>query len=155
MSHGFTRFDSCPDMLLAGVRRHHTMSDAGVTVPEQWNEFRELGLTGGRVMGAYCGMTPDGFEYMAGREVQSFDRLPPELGRMRVPAQNYAVFRHEGNAREIGATWQSIWRDWLPGSGYEDAETPPLEVPGQSFDPDTGEGGLEIWFPVRETAAGS
>lgn len=154
-THGFIRFDSGPGTLLAGVRRHHRMSHAQVSVPEQWTEFRELGLNGGRVIGAYCSMTQDGFEYMAGREVQRFDKLPPEIGRMRVPAQKYAVFKHEGNVREIGLTWQSIWRDWLPESGYEDAETPPLEVFGRSFNPDTGEGGLEIWFPVHERGAGS
>jgi AraC family transcriptional regulator len=42
--------------------------------------------------------------------------------------------------------------EWLPGSAFEDAETPAFELYDHRFDPETGAGGFEIWFPVRARA---
>ena len=147
------RIEAAPAMLLAGLRQQHDMAGAEASIPEQWRRFRELGLVGSRggpTYGATAGASRDGFEYLTGVEVESFGGLPDGLGRMRVPAQTYAVFAHEANVSSLGSTWQHIWREWLPGSGYEDAETPPFERYGPEFDAGTGEGGFEIWFPVRE-----
>lgn len=141
-------------MLLAGLRRQHTMAGAGTSVPEQWNEFRSLGsidASGRTVYGAICGSDGDGFEYMTGVQVDSFDGVGEDVGRMRVPAQEYAVFTHRGRISEVSALWQHIWRDWLPRSGYEDAETPPLERYGSGFNAEMGDGEFEIWFPVRRS----
>lgn len=149
------RFESAPGMLLAGVRRHHRLSEVAHSMTQQWQDFMKLRLPhvrGTRAYGAYCGMTDDGFEYLAGVEVDGFDDLPAEVGRVRIPPQQYAVFTHAGNVSQIGSTWERIWREWLPASGYEDAETPPFELYDERFDPATGEGGLEIWFPVRRRA---
>ena len=129
------------------------MPDAETSVPEQWRAFRPLGIhsaSGRTAYGAICGTTADGFEYLTGVEVDSFDGLAPDVGRMRIPAQQYAVFAHGGHISELGALWQHIWRDWLPQAKYEDAETPPFERYDAWFNADTGEGGFEIWFPVRK-----
>lgn len=153
MSEIFNRFDSAPETLVAGIRRNHSMTEAQTTVPRQWAEFWDLGLQeadGRRAFGAYCSMSAEGFEYMTGVEVEDFEDLPSGIGRMRIPAQQYAVFAHTENVSNIGRTWQQIWRNWLPESGFEDAHTPPFELYDERFDPDTGEGGLEVWFPVRE-----
>jgi hypothetical protein len=34
-------------------------------------------------------------------------------------------------------------------SGYKDAETPPFELYDERFDVAIGDGGREIWFPVK------
>lgn len=141
-------------MLLAGLRRHHAMAGAAATIPAQWQEFRRLGtLPGQREATAYgvvCGSVPSAgtFEYMCAAEVASFDALPPDLGRMRVPAQRYAVFTHRGHVATLRATWDAIWREWLPRSGHQPANTPDFERYDARFDPRTGEGEIEIWFPV-------
>lgn len=155
-SFGPDRMESRPPMLLAGIRREHRMATVHESMAAQWQDFRRLGLTGigpPRAYGAYCSMSMGGFEYLSGVEVASFDGLGEEVGRMRVPAQQYAVFRHDGNVGALGETWGRIWRDWLPRSGYVDAETPPFELYDGAFDPETGDGGLEIWFPVRQEDA--
>jgi AraC family transcriptional regulator len=152
MNDSFDRFESAPAMLVAGLRRQHAMSEAPASIPRQWSDFMQLDLpavNAQRAVGAYCSMSADGFEYLTGVEVEGFDDLPDDVGRMRIPAQDYAVFVHDGHVSEIGRTWQGIWKDWLPGSGYEDADTPPFELYDERFDPATGEGGFEIWFPVR------
>jgi AraC family transcriptional regulator len=85
---------------------------------------------------------------MVAVEVKSFDAIPKDLGRMRVPAVRYAVFRHEGNVATIQDTWKQIF-DWLPRSGMQSAQTPDFEVYDEHFDGATGEGGVEIWLGVK------
>ncbi len=90
-------------MLLAGIRRHHAFAGMAKGIPTQWEDFLKLGplptQVGTTAYGAICGGDPktEQMEYMCAVEVQSFDAVPKELGRMRVPAVRYAVFLHEGN----------------------------------------------------------
>ncbi|HET7607665.1 MAG TPA: GyrI-like domain-containing protein, partial [Gammaproteobacteria bacterium] len=108
------RFEDGRPMLLAGIRRKHTFASMGVDIPRQWNELEKLGKLPGQVgttaYGAICGgdARKQTMEYMVGVEVKSFDAVPKELGRMRVPAARYAVFLHEGNVATIQETWQQI-----------------------------------------------
>jgi AraC family transcriptional regulator len=149
------RFEDGRAMLLAGVRRTHSYEDAPDGIPAQWRALRELGGVPGRrgtsAYGVMCGHSAEArtLEYMAGVEVTSFHGLAPEYGRMRVPAQRYAVFAHSGHPSTVRDAWDAIIHQWLPRSGWQSAETPDFEVYGERFDPRTGEGGLEIWIGVR------
>jgi AraC family transcriptional regulator len=142
-------------MLLAGLRRVHTFSGAGEGIPQQWRAFRELGTLPGQqgtaAYGVMCGadMQAQTFEYMTAAEVATFEGVGPEYGRMRVPAQRYAVFTHRGPASTLQATWEAIWHQWLPRSGYELANTPEFEVYDAGFDPQTGSGVIEVWASIR------
>ena len=139
-------------MLLAGIRRRHKMSEAAVTIPQQWEEFRAHPWRherAPRAFGVFCSATDQVLEYMTAIEVESFDEVPGDMGRMRVPTQRYAVFAFEEHVSKVAAAWERIWTAWLPGSGYEDAETPAFELYDLKFDPATGDGGFEIWFPIR------
>jgi AraC family transcriptional regulator len=124
-------------------------------IPRQWDDFQALGRLPGQLgktaYGAICGGDPQTqtMEYMCAVEVESFDGLPKELGRMRVPAVRYAVFLHEGNVATIQRTWQEIFSTWLPSSGLRTANTPDFEVYAETFDGETGEGGVEIWLGVQ------
>jgi AraC family transcriptional regulator len=149
-----SRYEEGRAMLLAGLRRHHAFDAAATTIPAQWQAFRELGELPGRrdavTYGVVCGSDPAArtFEYMCAAEVDTFDALPRELGRMRVPAQRYAVFTHRGHVSTLRATWDAIWQRWLPGSGQHPADTPDFERYDARFDPRSGSGEVEIWFPV-------
>jgi predicted transcriptional regulator YdeE len=148
------RFEQGRPMLFAGLRRKHTFASMGEGIPRQWDDFTKLGKLPGQVgttaYGAICGGDPKAqtMEYMCAVEVQSFDALPKELGRMRVPAVRYAVFLHEGNVATIRDTWRQIF-SWLPNSGMQSAETPDFELYDERFDGATGEGGVEIWLGVK------
>ena len=148
------RYEDGRPMLFAGIRRKHTFASMGKHMARQWEEFEKLGELPGQVgttsYGAICGGDPktQTMEYMCAVEVQSFDAVPKELGRMRVPAVRYAVFRHDGNVATIQATWKQIF-EWLPSSGMESAHTPDFEVYDERFDGSTGEGGVEIWLGVK------
>ena len=141
-------------MLLAGVRRTHSFAGMGKGLPDQWHEWEKLGELPGQVgttaYGAICGGDPkkQTMEYMCAVEVKSFDAVPKELGRMRVPAARYAVFLHEGNVRTIQETWKQVFA-WLPKSGMKSNETPDFEVYDERFDGKTGDGGVEIWLGVK------
>lgn len=146
-------------MLLAGIRRKHTFASMSKDIPRQWDDFVKLGKLPGQVgttaYGAICGGDPktQTMEYMCAVEVKSFEGVPKELGRMRVPAARYAVFLHEGNVATIQGTWKQIFSSWLPKSGMQSNETPDFEAYDERFDGATGEGGVEIWLGVKAAKA--
>ena len=149
------RYEQGRPMLFAGIRRKHSFAGMGKEIPRQWDDFAKLGKLPGQVgataYGAICGGDPQTqtMEYMCAVEVQSFEALPKELGRMRVPAVRYAVFLHEGNVATIRETWRQVFSEWLPSSGMQSAETPDFEVYDERFDGATGLGGVEIWLGVK------
>ena len=142
------RFEQGRAMLLAGIRRHHEYSTSAHSIPEQWRQFEELESIPGQ-KGTTAYPEKQIFEYMCGVEVTDFEQLPVDLGRMRIPVQHYAVFTHTGHVSALRATWDAIWNGWLPGSGYQPANTPDFELYDERFDPDTESGTIEIWFPVE------
>jgi AraC family transcriptional regulator len=89
------------------------------------------------------------FDYIAGVAVASFSGLPLEFGRVRIPAQKYAVFIHADHVSTVRRTVATIWNKWLPESGLEVADAPNFERYGEAFDGRTGLGGFEIWIPIK------
>jgi predicted transcriptional regulator YdeE len=130
------RFEEGRPMLLAGLRRRHPFD--AVDLAAQWRAFdAELpGRAGANRFGVMCGADDRGFEYMCAVEVESFAGLPEGTGRMRVPAQRYAVFAHDGPPETLRSTWMAIFA-WLERGQYASAHTPDFEVYG----PD---GGIEV-----------
>jgi AraC family transcriptional regulator len=145
-----------PAMLLGGLRRTHSYRDAQRSMVAQWEEFVQMGPVPGQqsatTYGVMCGAWPDEqrFEYMTGVQVASLEALSPEYGRMRVPAQRYAVFTHHGHVSTLHTTWDAIWHEWLPRSGYRMANTPEFERYDERFDPQTGSGTVEIWCSIQD-----
>jgi AraC family transcriptional regulator len=88
-------------------------------------------------------------DYLAGVEVVDFSRVGPELTRLRIPEQRYAVFHHRDHISSIRATMFTILNKWLPESGHQVLDAPELERYGEDFDSRTGLGGLEIWIPIK------
>lgn len=142
--------------LLGGLRRVYSFAGAAESIPAQWQALGTmLPLPGQQCTTAYgvmCGADPQAqtFEYMTGVEVAALDALGPGYGRMRIPAQRYAVFIHPGHASTLHTTWAAIWNDWLPRSGYQAANTPEFEVYGERFDFRTGSGVIEVWASITD-----
>jgi AraC family transcriptional regulator len=156
------RFEDGRPLLIAGVLRRYGCDDGGAGIPSQWRHLApHLGHIQNQVGGALaevaygvCANSDDhgNFDYLAGVEVTEFSDLPPDFATMRIPAQHYAVFRHAEHISQIRTTMRAIWTVWLPASPYEAADAPLFERYGPEFDPRTGEGGLEIWLPVKAKA---
>lgn len=138
-------------MLLGGLRQRHEFAAADLDLARQWQEFRSRPELPGRIgtncFGVMCGADSTGFEYMCGVEVESFASLPAGTGRMRVPAQRYAVFAHDGHTSSLRSTWLQIF-EWLSSGDFESAHAPDFELYGPGSDPLGGVGGVEVWVGV-------
>lgn len=141
-------------ILLAGLSKKYAAGNNSA-IPSQWQAFAPLigsiaGQIGSTTYGVIYNMDDeDNHEYMCAVEVKNFDGLPEDMARLRLPKQTYAVFMHDRHVSEIQATCRAIWSDWLPGSGREPADSPFFERYTGSFDPKTGDGGLEVWLPLK------
>jgi AraC family transcriptional regulator len=67
-----------------------------------------------------------------------------------IPGGKYAVGKFKGTDKQIGAAWDWLLRDWLPGSGMQLDSRPFFEhyPVDASFDPTTGVFESEICIPV-------
>jgi AraC family transcriptional regulator len=148
------RFETSKPLLIAGIGERYTCEN-GAAIPAQWQRFHQSvdripGRVGKVAYGVCCnGDDAGNFDYIAGVEVADFSDLPREFSRVRVPQQRYAVFAHREHISTIRRTVNTIWNQWLPSSGLKAADAPNFERYDENFDPQTGNGGLEIWVPVE------
>jgi AraC family transcriptional regulator len=150
------RFETSKPLLIAGLGERINHENNGAGIPSQWQRFHQSvdnipGRVGKVAYGVCCnGDDAGNFDYIAGVEVIDFSDLPREFSRLRIPEQKYAVFTHAEHISTIRRTVNTIWNHWLPMSGMKAADAPNFERYDETFDPMTGNGGLEIWIPVRE-----
>jgi len=150
------RFETGKPLLVAGVGERYNHENGGAGIPNQWQRFHQSvenipGRIGKVAYGVCCnGDDAGNFDYIAGVEVSDFSDLPREFSRVRIPEARYAVFTHREHISTIRRTVNTIWNRWLPSSGLKAADAPNFERYDENFDPLTGNGGLEIWIPVRE-----
>jgi AraC family transcriptional regulator len=149
------RFETLKPLLIAGLAERYDC-ESSKAIPAQWQRFVPyIGnipdqVGGTTAYGVRHNSDEDGnFDYIAGVEVASFSQLPVELGRVRIPAQTYAVFSHGDHVSTIRRTINTVWTRWLPESSHRVADAPDFERYGKEFDPRTGMGGLEIWIPIK------
>jgi AraC family transcriptional regulator len=150
------RFVTGKALLVAGIGERCTHENGGAGIPNQWQRFHQKvddipDRIGKVAYGVCCNGDDSGnFDYIAGVEVTDFSDLPRDFSRVRIPEQRYAVFSHRDHISTIRRTVNTIWNHWLPTSGLKAADAPNFERYDERFDPMTGDGGLEIWIPVRE-----
>ncbi|WP_347901587.1 GyrI-like domain-containing protein [Pseudomonas purpurea] len=149
------RFETGHFLLIAGLGGRFS-SDTTQDIPKLWDTFiphigKVPGQKGDVTYGICC--NPDGkggFEYIAGVEISKLDDLPELYRWIEVQPQHYAVFTHKGSLDTLAQTFQYIWKTWLPASGHEAADAPEFERYSEDFNPQTGDGVLEIWLPLKE-----
>jgi AraC family transcriptional regulator len=149
------RFETTRPLLIAGLGERYNHEN-GAGIPLQWQRFNQSvhdvpGRIGQVAYGVCCnGDDAGNFDYIAGVEVSDFSDLPRQFVSVRIPEARYAVFAHGEHISTIRRTINAIWNQWLPASGLKVADAPNFERYDEKFDPLTGNGGLEIWVPVRE-----
>lgn len=89
------------------------------------------------------------FEKWAAVEVTGFSSIPDGMEPLVVPAGQYAVFEYEGRASEAQETYEYIFMDWLPHSGFVLDDRPHFAVMGEKYKHDDPESEEELWIPVR------
>jgi AraC family transcriptional regulator len=144
---------------LSGDFTPRTMPDIGKAL---WPRFigqlqgTRLSGVGNRVSwgaGFHCFDDSASFQYLAAVEVSDFAGVPAGWARIEVPRRRYAVFTHHEHVSRLGEAIDAIRRSWLPASGRAadlGGGAPDfLERYGEGFDPASGTGDLEVWFPIR------
>jgi len=149
------RFETGKAFLVAGLSDRFSPGN-GAGIPGLWHRLHQSvadipGRVGQVAYGVCCnGDDAGNFDYIAGVEVSDFSDLPREFSRVRIPEQKYVVFTHGEHVASIRRTVNTIWNHWLPASGFKVADAPNFERYDEKFDPATGNGGFEIWVPIRE-----
>ncbi|THD73709.1 MAG: AraC family transcriptional regulator [Bradyrhizobium sp.] len=149
------RFETSKPLLIAGLGERYTWETSAV-IPGQWQRFNQSvqnipGRIGQVAYGVCCnGDDAGNYDYIAGVEVSDFSDLRREFSTVRIPEAKYAVFTHAKHISTIRRTINTIWNHWLPASGLKVADAPNFERYDANFDPLTGNGGLEIWVPVKD-----
>ena len=148
------RFETSKPLLVAGLGER-VSHDNGAAIPGLWQRFhREIEAVPRRIGKVAYGVCCNGddagnFDYIAGVEVSDFSDLPRAFSRVRLPEQKYAVFTHKDHVSTIRRTINTIWNSWLPASGFVMADASTFERYGETFDPLSGNGGFEIWVPIK------
>ena len=151
------RFETRAAFTIAGMSAHVRPGDQDA-INALWQRFaphigKVPGQVGGMVAYGAVSGSATGVDYLAGVEVTDTSNLPDGFSHVRLPAQKYAVFTHEGHVSKLFDTCTQIWRTWYPQSGLQHAQTAGapqfFERYGEEYDPPKGVGGIEVWVPVK------
>jgi AraC family transcriptional regulator len=143
-----------PEIRIIGLSAHYSY-DAMAGIPGQWQRFMTCAASipnrrPGIPIGVATNVDADGsFDYICAVEVAAFAVTPPECIRLRIPAHRYAVFEHLAHVSTIQQTYAAIWDEWLPSHQLASSDAPSIERHKETFDPRTGDGGVDIWIPVE------
>lgn len=140
-------------LIIAGLKERYD-DTTSARMPAQWQAFQPyIGHIDNQqnnvAFGVLCNSDDEGnIEYITGVQVSRYPEPSRHLDVIRVPAQTYAVFRHEGHVSEIRKTWKSIFGKWVAETDRKLVDAPQLERYGENFNPRTGWGDIQIWIPV-------
>ncbi|TMC30063.1 MAG: AraC family transcriptional regulator [Chloroflexi bacterium] len=92
----------------------------------------------------------DKLRYDAGVEVPADFTGSGSYMKTVIPGGRYASGHFKGDASELGSAWESMLREWLPGSGMQLDARPFFEFysTDAAFDPQTGVFECQICIPV-------
>ena len=143
------------EVRIVGLAAHYSY-DAIAGIPGQWQRFMTFATTiperrPGIPIGVATNVDADGgFDYICAVEVSAFSTMPAEWVRIAIPAHRYAVFEHLGHVSTIQNTYSAIWDEWLPAHQLTSSDAPSIERHKETFDPRTGNGGVDLWIPVED-----
>lgn len=147
------RMETCGPRTFVGLNAHYShKTKAGI--PQQWGRFNtadpdignSLGLA---AFGVIHNFTDSGeCDYACAYEVSKPGTRPKGYTVMPFPARTYAVFATDAHIASINGVMDGAMT-WIAGSDFVFADGPTLERYGPDFDPQTGNGGLEVWAAVE------
>ena len=88
-------------------------------------------------------------EKWAVTEVEDFNNIPEGMSPYTLPGGLYAVFTYKGNPNEFHATFDYIFKTWLPASRYLPDDRPHFEIMGEKYKNNDPESEETIWVPVK------
>jgi AraC family transcriptional regulator len=147
-------FVEAPQMFVTGLAQRRGY-DTTHLIPGQWQSFmtdfawRIDDKTGDIPLGIAWDIDDNGeFNYMACVETRA--RVAPSDGltSFAIAPRTWAVFGHEGHVEDLRLTYAAIWDRWLPSQKRIFDGGPCLERHRATFDPRTGEGGVDVWISL-------
>ncbi|WP_428420770.1 AraC family transcriptional regulator [Methylibium sp.] len=149
-----------PETRLAYMRHVGPYGSPGIS--QMWQRFapwaaqRGLFQPGRKVLGLGQDRptltAPDQCRYDSCVEVDASFQPEGEVGVQVLPGGRYACARYSGSSiPELLAAWQGLFREWLPGSGWQAADGPAVEWYDrpQEIDPKTGYMSCLLCVPLR------
>lgn len=146
------RMETCGPRTFIGLNAHYNhKTKAGI--PQQWERFNMAdpdieNSLGQAAFGVIHNFTDSGeWDYACAYEVSKPGARPKGYTAMSFPARTYAVFATGAHIATIGNVIDGAM-SWIAQSDYFFAEGPTLERYGPDFDPQSGNGGFEVWAAV-------
>lgn len=87
------------------------------------------------------------FDYVAGYEVSSAEKVPEGMVAFPVPGGKYAVFAT--TLPKIGETFDKAYHTWLPQAGRQPRGGPEFELYDERFDPQDPDSEFDLYIPVE------
>lgn len=149
-----------PKQQMVGLRSEFYGVDSdknniGDKLPPLWAEFMaRLSEVPNAVKGLCYGVVQpvsnqgELLEYVAAVEVSATGPLPSGMQRLTVPASDYAVFTHSGDASEIDRTVDYIYSTWLLQSARGHSGGPDLEIYGREWNPGSSDCRFDYAIPL-------
>ena len=152
------RMHDAPARCYVGVVASLSLGDLQA-IPALWQRFSQQWLCMDGRAGVPCGyggpIDEDGrFEYGCMVEALPHLSMPRGFERREQPATRYAVFRHRAHVSAVRGSYALILDEMLPACGLTRAPLACLEHHLPGFDPQTGEGGVDLWIPVADAGQG-
>ena len=82
-------------------------------------------------------------------EIAEFEDIPKEMETYILECGLYAVFVHQGTAKDFPRTAHYIFNEWLPNSAYELDQRPHFELLGAKYSPNDKNSEEEVWIPIK------
>ncbi|MCX6377016.1 MAG: AraC family transcriptional regulator [Armatimonadetes bacterium] len=152
-----TRIINLPAMRVVGMA--YVGKNENEEIHSMWGVFfprigEVQGSTHPNVSLGVCGdAREDGsFRYVAGCEVESDAPVPDGMTVFDVPAATYVVVTQRGVLSDeqhgLHAAVNYVYRDWLPQSGYQRADTPDLEWYDERFRWGQEDSEMDVYTPI-------
>lgn len=90
------------------------------------------------------------YTYMVGTPTHIYNSLPLEMTIHTIARGEYAVFYHVGPISGIQATFDYIFKEWIPQSMYKSRNGEVFEYYDERFRDERYDSVLEIWVPVTK-----
>jgi len=151
------RFEHKEALTFIGLGKDYNFEEPN-TIGELWDQFLQkknliTNVTDDAVFGlCYAPKEKetfsDKFHYTAALRVSEKATVPDGMEKIKVPAQEYAIFTHKGSLDTLSTTNDYIWKTWLPKSGLELADAPDIEAYGSRWDASSENGEIDIYVPI-------
>ena len=89
------------------------------------------------------------FSYLAAVVVKNDSMIPEGMEYYVIPKTKVAVFTHTGSTDNLAETYNYIFEEWLPQSGYQVAEADDLEWYDNRFTYGSEDSQMDIHIPIK------